>query len=75
MTAKTQPLLTREQARDALLRRGETVAAFARRNGLAASAVYRVLYGINKGRNGNSHRAAVALGIKAGESPAASAQR
>lgn len=74
MTAKTQPLLTREQAFDALLRRGETVAAFARRNGLPASAVYRVLYGTNKGRHGNSHRAAVALGIKAGETPAAGAQ-
>lgn len=75
MSAKTTPLLTPAQARDALDRRGETAAAFARRNGLPASAVYRVLYGINKGRSGNSHRAAVALGIKAGDMPAASAQR
>ncbi len=62
--AKTHPLLTREQARALLDQRGESVAGFARRQGLPECAVYKVLYGINKGRRGNSHCAAVALGMK-----------
>ena len=42
------------------------MAAFARRNKLSARSVYGVLYGNNKGRRGEAHKAAVALGIKAG---------
>lgn len=67
--------MTVQQARDALAARGETVTAFARRHDLPRGAVFRVLYGLNKGRNGAAHRAAVALGIKTGESPAASVLR
>ena len=62
----TPKLLTPEEARAQLDARGESVAAFARRNKLSARSVYGVLYGEKKGRRGESHRAAVALGIKAG---------
>lgn len=62
-----QPLLTTEEARAQLEARGESVAEFARRKNLKPIAVYQVLYGVKKGRRGESHRAAVALGIKAGE--------
>lgn len=68
MTATSPPaLLTIEQARAQLEARGESVAEFARRKKVKANAVYQVLYGAKKGRRGESHRAAVALGIKAGE--------
>lgn len=63
----TAPLLTLEQARAGFDTRGESIAAFARRHNLPASVIYQVLYGVKKGRRGLSHRAAVALGIKAGE--------
>lgn len=62
----TPKLLTVEEARAQLEARGESVAAFARRNQLTARAVYGVLYGNNKGRRGDSHKAAVALGVKVG---------
>lgn len=62
----TTPLLTIEEARKRLEARGESVAEFARRNKLKPRAVYGVLYGNNKGRRGDAHKAAVALGIKAG---------
>lgn len=62
----TPKLLTVEQARAQLDARGESVAEFARRNKLNSRSVYGVLYGNNKGRRGDAHKAAVALGIKAG---------
>lgn len=64
------PLLTPEEARAKLEARGESVAAFARRQKIKPIAVYQVLYGLKKGRRGEAHRAAVALGIKAGEKAA-----
>ena len=65
-TVKNPVLLTVEQARAQLDARGESVAEFARRNKLNRRSVYGVLYGNNKGRRGDAHKAAVALGIKAG---------
>ena len=62
----TTPLLTIEEARKRLEARGESIAEFARRNKLNTRSVYGVLYGNNKGRRGDAHKAAVALGIKAG---------
>ena len=62
----TTPLLTIEEARKRLEARGESIAEFARRNKLNTRSVYGVLYGNNKGRRGDSHKAAVALGLKAG---------
>ena len=63
---ETPKLKTIEEARKGLEERGESVAEFARRKGLKSRSVYGVLYGEKKGRRGDSHRAAVALGIKAG---------
>lgn len=64
--ATRNKLLTLRQARQQLDARGESVADFARRHGIKPAAVYHVLYGIKKGRRGEAHRAAVALGVKAG---------
>ena len=65
-TTSPAKLLTLEEARAQLEARGESVADFARRKNVKAAAVYQVLYGTKKGRRGESHRAAVALGIKVG---------
>lgn len=65
--ATPSPLLTTEQARAQLDARGESISEFARRNGLKPQAVFKVLYGYQKGRRGAAHRAAVALGLKRGE--------
>jgi gp16 family phage-associated protein len=64
-------LLTRKQAQEALVRQGKTVADFARENELSRHIVYQVLSGKKKGRYGESHRAAVLLGIKDGDMPPA----
>lgn len=58
---------TPEAARADLERRGISVAEFARTHSLQYSTVYQVLTGDKKGRRGEAHRAAVLLGIKAGE--------
>lgn len=63
--------LTPAQARACLIRQGKTVAAFAREHGLDRNIVYQVLDGRKKGRYGESHRAAVLLGIKVGDFPPA----
>lgn len=62
--AKPQ-LKTPEQARQELEERGVSIADFARDHGLNPTTVYHVLDGSHKGRRGEAHRAAVALGIKA----------
>ncbi len=58
-------LLTPPEARQRLIDRGESVQEFAKKHGLNIGVTYKVLYGFNKGRRGESHKAAVALGIKA----------
>jgi len=57
-------LRTPAQARRWLDERGITLTAFAREHGLSRYAVVDVLKGRSKGRYGQAHRAAVALGIK-----------
>lgn len=57
---------THAQVREALLHRGESVIAFARRHGLSNRTVCAVLSGQNKGLRGDAHKAAVALGLKVG---------
>jgi len=56
----------RHQAREALERRGQTAKDFAQQHLLNPSTVYAVLSGQSQGRRGESHRAAVLLGIKDG---------
>lgn len=59
--------LTPEQAREQLDRRGISAAEFARKNNLHPRLVCAVLSGRLKCRIGESHRAAVLLGVKDGE--------
>ncbi|WP_311972110.1 DNA-binding protein [Pseudomonas baltica] len=58
--------LTLEQARAELDRRGVTIVDFCREHGLNKNLVSDLLHGRKKGRRGESHRAAVLLGIKDG---------
>ncbi|MFJ4587721.1 DNA-binding protein [Pseudomonas moraviensis] len=58
--------VTPEQAREALDRKGMSIAEFSRKNGLNKNLVSDLLNGRIKGRRGEAHRAAVLLGIKDG---------
>lgn len=58
--------VTTEQAREALDRRGMSIAEFSRKHGLNKNLVSDLLNGRVKGRRGEAHRAAVLLGIKDG---------
>jgi len=58
--------LTTEQAREALDRRGISIAEFSRQHDLNKNLVSDLLNGRKKGRRGEAHRAAVLLGIKDG---------
>lgn len=60
-------LLTPEQARAALDRKGISIAEFSRNNGLNKNLVSDLLNGRKKGKRGKAHKAAVLLGIKEGE--------
>lgn len=61
----TQPK-TCAQVRKELTLRGQSVADFARRNGLNVATVHQVINGRNKGLRGQAHKAAVLLGLKIG---------
>ncbi|SDY50611.1 DNA-binding protein [Pseudomonas salomonii] len=58
--------LTPEQAREALDRKGMSIAEFSRTHSLNKNLVSDLLNGRKKGRRGEAHRAAVLLGIKDG---------
>ena len=58
--------LTPEQAREALDRKGMSIAEFCRIHSLNKNLVSDLLNGRKKGRRGEAHRAAVLLGIKDG---------
>ena len=59
-------VLSPQEAKAALHKRGITVRDWARQNGLSERVVHEVLRGRFKGRYGQAHRAAVLLGIKDG---------
>lgn len=59
-------LKTAEQAKAEIEKSGMTIAKWAVKNGLAPSAVYAVLNGRLTGKYGDSHKAAVLLGMKKG---------
>jgi gp16 family phage-associated protein len=63
---------TPAQVREEFTERGESVADFARRHKLLDSTVHQVLNGRQKGTRGESHRAAVLLGLKIGTLPTTS---
>lgn len=56
----------RQEAREALERKGQTAKDFAEKHQLNPSTVYAVLSGQSQCRRGEAHRAAVLLGIKDG---------
>jgi gp16 family phage-associated protein len=56
----------RQQAREALDKRGQSAKDFAEQHDLNPSTVYAVLSGQSRCRRGEAHRAAVLLGIKDG---------
>jgi gp16 family phage-associated protein len=58
--------VTPEQAREALDRKGMSIAEFSRQNRLNKNLVSDLLNGRIKGRRGEAHRAAVLLKIKDG---------
>ena len=60
-------LKTAEQAKSEIKKNGMTIAKWAMKNGLPPSVVYAVLKGDLQGNYGDSHRAAVLLGMKDGE--------
>ncbi|MNG20586.1 hypothetical protein D3C85_1109500 [compost metagenome] len=57
---------TPAQAKAWLDSQGKSVKDFADEHGLDHATTYQVLAGTKKGRRGEAHRAAVALGIKEG---------
>jgi gp16 family phage-associated protein len=57
---------TIQQARQDLADRGETLSAWARKNGFNPENVRAVVYGSAKGKWGESHKIAVKMGIKQG---------
>ncbi|WAR43618.1 DNA-binding protein [Methylomonas rapida] len=59
--------MTPQEAKQKLIESGVTAAEYARRNGFKYTQVIAVLNGTNKGRYGEAHRIAVALGLKQGE--------
>ncbi|EWS77524.1 DNA-binding protein [Xylella taiwanensis] len=63
---KEPTVRTLEEARRDLDRRGMSIAEFARQHGLNYWITCQVLRGLRKGKRGESHRAAVLLGLKEG---------
>lgn len=60
-------LKTYAEARADFTRKGLSIAAWARANGVGRSLVYEVLAGKKKCLRGDAHKVAVLLGIKRGE--------
>ena len=56
--------MTLEQIKRKLEKEGITYKRFAEQHGLNYRSVICVLNGVNKGRRGEAHRVAVALGLK-----------
>lgn len=67
-TLKPQPRpRTARQVRAEFTRKGVAIAQWARDNDLSPTVVYQLLDGTKKAVRGQSHRAAVLLGMKHGE--------
>lgn len=65
--ARKEKLKTPEEAHAEIIRTGVSVAEWARERGYSPKTVYDVLQRRIKGVRGESHRVAVALGVKQGE--------
>lgn len=66
LTTSQIPTSRRAKALSELRHAGISVDSWAKANGFSASTVKSVLYGHSKGLRGESHRVAVALGLKSG---------
>ncbi len=64
---KTQKVRTPQQAKEALRRKGISVASWATAHHFPLASVYQVLSGRNAASVGVGHKIAVLLGIKDGE--------
>lgn len=60
--------MTPEQVKEAFAHRGLTISGWAKQQGFSQALVYQVLSGKRQPVRGESHRIAVALGLKAGVS-------
>lgn len=56
--------MTPQAAKEKLAQQGITALEFSKQNGLNYKTLLAVMNGTNKGRYGEAHRAAVALGMK-----------
>lgn len=56
--------ITPKEAKQNLIAQGQSIAGWARENGFSVPSVRAVLAGHNKGNFGESHKVAVALGLK-----------
>ena len=63
---QAERIRTPEEVRADLAARGITVRAWSKANGVSEAIVHGLLNGRKKGRYGESHRAAVLLGLKPG---------
>lgn len=59
--------MTPEQVKAKLNKEGKTLTQWAKENGIKYRTAQAVLAGTNRGRHGEAHRAAVALGLKEGQ--------
>jgi gp16 family phage-associated protein len=65
---KPPRIKTPEEVKSEFLRRGESIAAWCKKNKVSTAAAYRVLREPTlRATRGDCHRAAVLLGLKAGE--------
>jgi len=64
---KTRNIRTPQEARDDFIRKGISMASWAKKNGFSPVTVFQVLNGTNAGTRGVGHKIAVTLGIKEGE--------
>lgn len=65
-----KPTRTAKEIKEELARKGETILNLAQEHNLKVQIVYDLLNGRLAGARGESHRAAVILGLKEGELPA-----
>lgn len=62
-----KPVKTADEVMEAFKQAGISIGAWARANGFSRDATYRLLQGRAKATYGESHRIAVALGMKTGQ--------
>lgn len=64
---KTQTIRTPDEVRNEFIRKGVSMASWARKHGFDKATVSQVLSGDNAATRGQGHKIAVLLGIKDGE--------